>query len=259
MNITPKKSLGQNFLRSEKALEQIAGALSFTKDTTIIEIGPGEGVLTEKLLAKGNKVLAIEKDDRLIPLLEEKFKNELKQKKLELIHKDVLQYTPPQKEYVLIANIPYYITGAILEHFLENSEHKPQGIVLLVQKEVAERITSKDGKESILSLSVKYFGIPKLIAKVPKGAFFPSPKVDSAIISITDIHTKITKEESAVFFRLIKSGFSHKRKKLVSNLKENGFSEAKVLHILQKYNQNKDVRAEKIDISIWIELAKAFS
>ncbi|MFM2357428.1 MAG: dimethyladenosine transferase, rRNA (adenine1518-N6/adenine1519-N6)-dimethyltransferase, partial [Candidatus Parcubacteria bacterium] len=183
--IQPKKSLGQNFLRSKKALQAIVEAGHITEQDTVLEIGPGEGVLTEKLLEKAGQVVIIEKDHRLIPLLQEKFSKEITSGKLKLIPGDVLditieEYIPTATAYKLIANIPYYITGEILRTFLEKQK-QPEKIVLLVQKEVADRIMARDKKESILSLSVKIYGDPKREMVVNRESFKPVPNVDSAI------------------------------------------------------------------------------
>jgi len=229
--IQAKKTLGQNFLRSEKALGQIIEAADIQADDTIIEIGPGEGVLTRRILEKNpERLILVEKDDRLVPILEKEFiKNTEKgQTSVDLIHSDILEvfddvlaYAKPSRQYKVVANIPYYITGAILRMIFE-SERLPERAVLLVQKEVADRIIAEDKKESILSMSVKYYGMPKRIAVVPKGAFAPAPSVDSAILQITNIRRPGTKEDEARFFTFIKAAFAHKRKLLVGNIKSAG-------------------------------------
>ena len=221
-----KKSLGQNFLKSEQALRTMCEAGSVTHDDIVVEIGPGKGALTIKLLEKSGKVIAIEKDRDLVDFLKEKFSAEIQEKKLVLIEGDCLEFSPQEyglkpHMYKLIANIPYNITGAIFRKFLEE-DIQPKTMVLLVQKEVAKRIVASDKKESILSLSVKVYGTPKYILKVPKRFFSPAPKVDSAIVAITDIsrdHFKTRATEQA-FFKLIHAGFAHKRKVLRKNLEE---------------------------------------
>ena len=186
-----KKSLGQHFLKSEKALSQIVDASDPVADDIILEIGPGHGVLTERLLSFAGKVIAIEKDKDLIPVLEEKFAQEIASEKFLLIHDDILKVDIatlhlPSSTYKLVANIPYYITGAIIEKFL-STPYLPERMVLLMQKEVAERIIARDKKESILSIAVKAYGTPKMVGKVPPGAFVPPPTVDSAILLIENI------------------------------------------------------------------------
>ncbi len=198
--IIAKKSLGQNFLNSDGALDAIIKAGRVVKGDTVLEIGPGKGALTKRLLNAGANVIAVEKDDRLIPLLEELFSKEIKSKKLTLIHGDVLDldvnsYLLSVTSYKLIANIPYYITGEIVRKFLSGN-FQPSLMVVLVQKEVAERITTKDQKESILSISVKAYGEPKYIQTVKAGSFFPPPKVDSAILLIDNISKDKFKRKS---------------------------------------------------------------
>src|SRR3989344_7754683 len=181
-----KKSLGQHFLKNEKALATIVKAGNVSVKDTILEIGPGTGALTEKLLAANCQVLAIEKDDKLYEFLKTKFEKEIKNGKLRLIHDDILEFDLSKLEaisYKLISNIPYNITGAILKKFLETN-YQPERMVLLVQKEVAERIVARNNKESILSISVKAYGTPRYIETVKAGSFVPVPKVDSAIMVI---------------------------------------------------------------------------
>lgn len=218
-----KKSLGQHFLTSAPALEAIIEAGNIEKNDTILEIGPGKGVLTRELLAQGGRVIAIEKDRELVALLREKFKDALRAQNLILVEHDVLTWNsapliPKKGRYKIIANIPYYITGAIIEKFL-SAEHQPEHMVLLVQKEVAERIVAKNGKESILSLSVKVYGTPCLVRTVPRGSFTPAPTVDSAILSIENIsRNNFIGVDEERFFALVKKGFSSKRKFLRSNI-----------------------------------------
>ncbi|MEA3399576.1 MAG: 16S rRNA (adenine(1518)-N(6)/adenine(1519)-N(6))-dimethyltransferase RsmA [Patescibacteria group bacterium] len=238
----PKKSLGQNFLKSPLITNTLCKTGNLNNDDIILEIGPGKGILTQKLLEKSKKVIAVEKDIELFNFLKNKFNSE----KLELIHGDILNYNPPKK-YKIIANIPYNITGAILRKFL-SSENQPEKIVLLVQKEIANRICSKD-KESILSLSIKAYGTPKYIMKVSRKFFSPSPKVDSAVISINNISRNNfkDKEEEEEFFKLIKKGFCHKRKILINNLKIDSEK-------LEALGINKKIRPEKLTLQKWLKL-----
>lgn len=258
MHHQAKKSLGQNFLKSEDALRTIIQAGNVKNTDTILEIGPGKGALTEKLIPLAKKVTAIEKDRDLFELLEEKFKNEIDSGKLELVNADILDFNPKNlAPYKIIANIPYNITGAILKKFLSSS-HQPEQMVLLVQKEVAERIVARDKKESILSMSVKAYGKPKFIKKVPARYFSPAPKVDSAIISIEHISKDLFKNSAGNekrFFEVIKAGFAHKRKVLASNLEVQLPSG----EWRKKFNQcgiPEKVRAEDIDLKDWICLIK---
>ncbi len=253
-----KKSLGQNFLISPRIVDSIVMAGDLKPDDLVIEIGPGKGVLTEKLLATGARVKAIEKDYRLIPVLSEKFAAEIKMGKLELIHADILEISFSDlhiyESYKVIANIPYYITGALIRNFL-STETKPELMVLMVQKEVATRVAARDGKESILSLSVKAFAKPELVVNVSRGNFFPIPNVDSAVIKLTDIHNPfkdLAAEER--FFEIVKAGFAQKRKKLSSNL-SSVMTKEEVTAKFQKLEIEENTRAEDITLEKWIELA----
>jgi 16S rRNA (adenine1518-N6/adenine1519-N6)-dimethyltransferase len=229
----------------------------------VLEIGPGKGVLTEKLLIFAAKVVAIEKDRDLIPFLKEKFESEIKKGKLEIMEKDVRDFNPEimsfyDLPYKVIANIPYYITGEILRNFLE-STCQPERMVLMLQKEVAERIVARDKKESILSLSVKVYGKPKIIKKVSAGSFFPKPKVDSAILLIDNISKENFSEgriNEERFFEIIKKGFKSPRKQLNSNLKIDGELWKKVCKNLKI---SEKVRAEDLDLENWKNLISLVS
>ena len=257
-----KKSLGQHFLRSERALAKIIEVGQLTPQDTVLEIGPGQGILTEKLLETGSKVIAVEKDDELDKFLSQKFVREINSGRLDLIHEDILNFpTSNLQTYKLIANIPYNITGAILEKFL-STENQPERIVLLIQREVAKRIVGKpfdsaQGKESILSLSVKTYGTPHYIETVKAGSFVPMPKVDSAIISIEAISKDFFQNFGEKdFFRLLKTGFSSKRKKLSSNL-SNVFDKGEVEETFKKLGLDKNTRAEDLGLKMWGELASS--
>jgi len=252
-----KKSLGQNFLKSNIALKKIIEAGEISPDDIILEIGPGKGALTEKLLEKSNHVIAVEKDRNLFDFLKEKFAKEIKEEKLTLIEDDILKINVDNvlQNYKIIANIPYNITGAILKKFL-TEKNQPNMMVLMVQHEVAKRIIAQNKKESILSISVKAYGEPKMIMKVPARYFSPAPKVDSAIIKINNISRKLFEENSQgqslqnfeeKFWEIIHAGFAHKRKKLSGNLK----------NILKNnFKEIKDKRAEDLSLSDWIDIAK---
>lgn len=240
-----KKSLGQHFLHSRHYLNAVADAADIQKGDTVLEIGPGEGALTSVLLERGAKVVAIEKDARLIPILTEKFT-----KNFTLIEADALEVAVAKlklKNFKVVGNIPYYITGALLRKFL-SEQQQPSVLVFLMQKEVAERI-ARSSKESILSLSVKAYGEPKYVKTVPKGAFVPPPSVDSAILRVAHVSrnhfTNSAHEEK--FFELVKTGFGQKRKRLASNLKPLLGDKAAALG---------NVRAEDLPLERWLLLAQ---
>ena len=252
----PKKHFGQNFLTSIPARIAIVKAGNLTSSDTILEIGPGKGFLTEELLNTGAKIIALEKDAELLPILTDKFSS---YKNFNLIEGDALTYKPENKKYKLIANIPYYITGAILEHYLSN-KNQPSQMVVLIQKEVAERVVAKDKKESILSLSVKAYGDPKIVYRVNKGSFNPVPSVDSAVLSVENISRKNfnNQYQEAIFFKLVKSGFAHKRKYLISNLRD-AFKNEKLENLFEEVGISLKVRAEDIPLSSWLSLSKKIS
>lgn len=259
MKIFPKKSLGQNFLKSEGALNTIIQSGRIQENDLILEIGPGQGALTEKLLASGVKVLAIEKDLRLISFLKNKFSEEVKTNQLTILEQDVLDFDPDQnlKKYKIIANIPYYITGAIIRKFL-SANNQPERMVLLVQKEVAQRIIARDQKESLLSISIKIYCEPKIEKIVSAGSFVPAPKVDSAIISFENISkNSFLKNEinEKNFFEILHLGFAHKRKILKKNL-EPFLKKNEIEKILKKLKIDSKIRAEDLSLENWIEITK---
>lgn len=261
-----KKSLGQHFLKSTKALKELVLAGELTQSDTVLEIGPGEGALTRALLATGATVVAIEKDERMREVLEQTFKNEILAGKLQVYMGDVLEHTPvslglTHTPYKLIANIPYYITGAIIRKFLEET-HQPERMVLLVQKEVALRMAAKNGEESILSVAVGIYGTPKYIATVPRGAFAPAPKVDSAIIALTNISRNAFGGDipdlklEKLFFDILHTGFAHKRKFALRNC-EKIAPRAVLEEVWKMLNLDPTIRAEKINKQTWLEIANA--
>lgn len=253
-----KKSLGQHFLHSPNVIEKIITAAEFTGKETVLEIGPGKGVLTERLLEHAQRVVAIEKDRRLIPELSEKFKASIAEGKLTVVEGDALSVDIEHlglttNNFSLVANIPYYITGEILRTYL-SGKMQPNLAILLVQKEVAERI-ARSKKESLLSLSVKVYGRPSYIATVPKGAFRPTPKVDSAILKIEQISRNFFADiDETFFFAVLKKGFGQKRKQLVGNLSSFAPRET-ILGIFDDLKLPPDVRAEDIPVSTWKNVA----
>jgi 16S rRNA (adenine1518-N6/adenine1519-N6)-dimethyltransferase len=259
-----KKSLGQNFLTSVPARIAIVEAGEISPADSILEIGPGRGFLTKALLETGADVTALEKDRDLIPLLSEQFASEIQAGQLTLVEGDALEFEPSNytlhaTHYKLVANIPYYITGAILERYLSHI-NQPSTMVVLVQKEVAERVCAKDGKESILSLSVKAYGEPKLVYRVSRGSFNPAPTVDSAVLQIKNISRANFRNQyhEQIFFKAVKQGFAHKRKYLLSNLRE-VFPSADLISIFTSLSIPEKTRAEDVTLPLWLSLAEKLS
>jgi 16S rRNA (adenine1518-N6/adenine1519-N6)-dimethyltransferase len=260
-----KKSLGQNFLTSQSVVDKIVETANLNDTDVVLEVGPGKGVLTQALLEKAGKVIAVEKDDALIYLLKERFAQEIKEEKLILVRGDILKFDFEEHglkkgNYKIVANIPYYITGEFLRKTL-SSDIQPTQMVLLVQKEVAERI-ARSKKESILSLSVKVYGEPKYIQTVKAGSFSPAPKVDSAILSIENISKKFfTNSEvqphcsESRFFEVVKTGFAHKRKLLLSNLSILK-SKEEIKKAFSKANIDEKARAEDLSLEQWALITK---
>ncbi len=250
-NFTAKKSLGQNFLHAPNVISAMIHEGEVTNNSLVLEVGPGKGALTLKLLETGAKVVAIEKDDRAIPFLTEKFKMEVQNGQLKIIHGDVLDFDDSKMgKYTLIANIPYYITGEFLRKFLE-STNPPLKIVVMLQKEVAKRIV--DTKESILSISVKVYGDAKYVCTVPRKFFRPMPNVDSAVISIENISKKFfsdTKIDEKVFFDILKAGFAHKRKVVIRNL-EDKIEKQTLENTWLREKWDRGLRAEEISLEMW--------
>lgn len=268
MSIRAKKSLGQHFLRSVHSLAKIIEVADVTQGDLVLEIGPGEGVLTKKLVACGAQVIGVEKDERCIDVLHELFSE--KATPPAIIHGDILDPELEQmlfhKEYIgnrpykVVANIPYYITGALFRLFLEKLR-QPTSLTFLVQKEVADQIIARDGKESILSLAVKIYGDPEYGGKVKREAFSPPPKVDSAIIHVARIsRMRLEGLSDDDFFRVLKAGFRARRKKLLGNFRDGLMLPKDLLEgVFDELHINKDIRGEDLTLPNWIALAKKLS
>ncbi len=269
-NFTAKKSLGQNFLHAPQVISAMVHSAQIVHGDTVLEAGPGKGALTEKLLEAGAKVIAVEKDDRAIPFLSEKFKEEIEKGKLEIIHEDILEFDIlghglMQGKYKIVANIPYYISGEFIRKFLE-TDAQPQRMVIMLQKELAKRIT--DEKGSILAISVKAYGNPKYITSVPRKFFRPMPNVDSAVLLIENISKNFFKEglesskigwkdgqiDEKTFFEIIKAGFAHKRKVLIKNLEEK-LSSRELKSIWEKEKWLPTARAQELSLKDWKKIA----
>ena len=243
--LRPKDYLGQNFLVDEHALRAIVAAADVASSDTILEVGPGLGVLTAELIKVAKKVYAVEKDFRLAVFLQKQFKGE---PKLEIINEDILRYHFAKKiltEYKVVANIPYYLTSKLFQLFLE-SEHPPKALILMVQKEVGERVVAGPGELSILGISVQIFADAEIVYQVPKTSFWPVPKVNSVILKILprDRYSEI--KDKKLFFSIIKAAFAGKRKQIHNTIKN---PEA-----LQKAGIDPKARPQDLAISQWIKL-----
>ena len=251
----PKKSLGQHWLKDPEILADIAEAAELTGDDVVLEIGPGLGTLTSRLLARANSVTAVEFDADLARKLPGQFPG----KKLTVVNQDILKFDLNQlpKNYKVVANVPYYITSKIVEKLM-TAENKPSIAVLLVQKEVAERIAAEAGNMSILSVSVQIFAEAELDIEVPRQFFTPPPKVDSQVVVLrTRNNPLITPEDQRGFFRIVKAGFSAKRKKLRSSLSGGlGIDKSAVEELLKNAGISPDARAEDLAIEDWKRLLK---
>jgi 16S rRNA (adenine1518-N6/adenine1519-N6)-dimethyltransferase len=259
VSVRAKKSLGQNFLMHASIAERIADVSGIKKHDTVLEIGPGTGMLTRALLSRAKKVIAVEADRELFEELKNIFREEVATGRLELIHKDIREFSMKHAlPYMVVANIPYYLTGELFRQFL-SATHQPKSMTLLVQKEVAVRV-AREKKESVLSLSIKAYGVPAYEFTVPKGAFIPAPTVDSAVLSITSINRKNFKNarHEERFFELLKAGFAHKRKLLASNL-TSVFKKGDVSTEFLRVGIEKTARAEDIALPLWLMLAEGNS
>lgn len=255
--IKADKRLGQNFLQDPYALEKIAQVAEIHPTDTVLEIGPGLGGLTRYLAAAAQKVIAVELDDRLFPPLEAiiaPYRN------IQLIHWDILDIEPSElvekEDYLVVANIPYYITSAVIRHLLE-TKPKPRRIVLTIQKEVAERICAEPGDMSLLALSVQVYGQPRIAARIPAGAFFPAPKVDSSVLAVDIFPAPLVPEiHLDTFFQLVKAGFSQKRKQLRNSISAGMHqSPTETENLLRAAGIDPQRRAETLSLEEWGKLS----
>jgi 16S rRNA (adenine1518-N6/adenine1519-N6)-dimethyltransferase len=261
-----KKSLGQHFLIDAGALRKIVEAAGLTPHDTVVEVGPGLGVLTAELVKRAGHVIAIELDDNLAELLKQTlsdFDN------LTVIHGDVLDITPmallkeagmpPANGYKVVANLPYYITSAVLRHFMEG-DVRPSMMVVTVQKEVAKAITASPDEMSLLSVAVQFYGEASIVSKIPPGSFMPAPKVESAVLKIR-VRPKlpIAVSDTSSFFDIVRGGFCANRKQLINSLSQ-GLNQNKtdILAMLEKADIMPTRRAETLTIDEWVALWRAF-
>ncbi|MFQ5858972.1 MAG: 16S rRNA (adenine(1518)-N(6)/adenine(1519)-N(6))-dimethyltransferase RsmA [Anaerolineae bacterium] len=257
-DVRPKKGLGQHFLIDESVLDRIVAAAGVGPADSVLEIGPGLGVLTRALAEQAGHVTAVELDEQMVGILRDElagFDN------LEIAPGDILQIDPRELiagPYIVVANLPYYITSAVLRHLLE-TEHKPARLVLTMQLEVAQRILARPGDMSILAVSVQFYGKPELVTRVPAGAFWPRPEVDSAVLRI-DVYEEppVAVDDVDWFFKVVRAGFGQKRKQL-KNALAGGLhpSKAEVGTALEQAGIDPRRRAETLSLEEWAALARA--
>lgn len=258
--VQPKKSLGQNFLVDPNGLNKVLQAAKVSPEDTVLEIGAGLGSLTYFLAQQSRQVVAVELDHRLITPLREALAGFTY---VTICEGDMLKLSPDvlidAERYVVVANIPYYITSALIRHLLE-ADHKPTRMVLTVQQEVAERILARDGKMSLLALSVQVYGKPELKARIPAGCFYPPPEVDSAVLSIELYEEPIVPSGSLdLFFKLAHAGFAQKRKTLRNTL-ATGMNESPAWaeRLLTTAGIDPQRRAETLSMQEWKKLVEAY-
>lgn len=251
-----KKDLGQHFLIDEGALDTILDTASLKSTDKVVEVGPGMGVLTRELCKRVKQVYAIEIDRTMIQVVKTAC---LRYKNLEVKNLDILKFdTSDLGNYKVVSNLPYYITSPTIRYFLE-SNNKPEELVLLVQKEVADRICAKPSRMSILAVSVQFYGDPVYIATVPRTSFFPAPQVDSAILKIKIYNRPLFDVDPQVFFRIVKAGFGEKRKQLINSLSGGlMLNKETIEEILLKANVNKEARAEALSLTDWHNIYKSY-
>jgi 16S rRNA (adenine1518-N6/adenine1519-N6)-dimethyltransferase len=259
----PKKGLGQNFLTDRAALERIVAAADLSLDDAVVEVGAGLGFLTQRLAEEAGLVVAVELDADLVEILREQVAN---LSNVRIIHSDILQQSDlglAHREYKVVANLPYYVTSAVLRHFLER-EPRPRLLVVTVQHEVAERIVAKPGAMSLLALSVQFYGQARIVARIPARAFYPTPKVDSAIVRIEvagrpNVTLPPGVDETA-FFRVSRAGFQKRRKMLRNSLSAGlGVAPYQVEDALRRAGVDPRRRPQTLSLQEWAEAAGALA
>ena len=259
--LRPDKSLGQNFLIDEAVLLRVVDAAGIEDGDDVLEIGPGLGGLSRHLAGRARQVVAVELDADLLPPLREvlaPFPN------IRLVQGDILELDPAElmiaPGYLVVANIPYYITSALIRHLLE-ARTRPRRLVLTLQREVAERITAAPGDMSLLALSVQLYGQPRVVGHIPAGAFYPAPKVESAVIR-TDLYpaARIPESDIPAFFRLAKAGFSQKRKTLRNALSAGlACPPPQAEQLLRLAGIDPQRRAETLSLEEWRQLVSFYT
>ncbi len=269
--LRPRKGLGQNFLTDRTVPPRIADAADIEPGDCVVEVGPGLGVLTEEIAGrlnpdKGGKLVAVELDSNLLPLLRERFAD---RPYVDFVQGNVLDLSPGElsngRPYKLVANLPYYITSAVLRHFLEADAKRrgvvsvPALLVVMVQREVAERMVATPPDMNLLAVAVQFYGKPKIMFRVPPGAFHPVPKVDSAVVRV-DVYrlgeTPVWSTDEQGFFRVARAGFSQKRKQIANTLSTDlHLPKAEVITRLNKVDIDSTRRAETLSLAEWAKIA----
>lgn len=240
-----KKSFGQHFLQDASVIKKIVAAAEIKPGDVVLEVGPGHGVLTRALVEAGAKVIAVEADRDLIPELQTLFGD-----RVDLVRSDILKWTPPSNigPYKLVSNLPYNIASAVMEKFL-SQEPRPKRMVLMVQKEVADRMLAKPGEMSVLSVACQIYAELKRVVNVPPGAFRPSPKVDSTVVRL-DVRGDVPKEAEEII-GLAKQGFRARRKLLKKNLEGLKWSKEEIIQAMQKADVDELARAQELSVAQW--------
>ncbi len=258
--LRPKKGLGQNFLSDPIILQKVVRTSGITSDDAVLEIGPGLGSLTVELAKSAKRVVAVEIDENMFGPLGEVLAQRANVDLVlgDILAQDVRDLMSAPAPYVVVANIPYYITSAIIRHLLE-SDHPPQRLILTVQKELGERICADPPDMNLLALSVQVYGSPKVTFRIPAGAFYPPPKVDSSVVQV-DVFTKplIARESLDLFFQLVKAGFSQKRKTLRNSISAGmRWPKESAEKALESAQIDPMRRAETLSLSEWKALVQA--
>jgi 16S rRNA (adenine1518-N6/adenine1519-N6)-dimethyltransferase len=255
-NAAPKEGLGQNFLLKKSVAAKMLTTAELSLKDTVLEIGPGIGTLTKELATKAGRVIAIEKDPVMLKILKQTTKEFFN---IDILQGDILKESSLDlSKFKVVSNLPYYIASPVVRMFLE-ADNKPELMVVMVQKEVAQRICAKPSDMNLLAVSVQFYSTPKIISFVSKGAFWPRPKVDSAILKLTPSKEKLPVAPDK-FFLVVKAGFRQPRKQLVNNLSGKlSLARSEAETWLEKNNIAPTQRAETLSLQDWINLARSLS
>ena len=265
MGLTPRKGLGQHYLTDTNILDGIVTAAELPPDAVVIEVGPGPGTLTAKLAHRAGRLVSVELDTRLAPLLADLYADEAH---VHIVQGDVLTLSPDQllnstggiAPYFVIANLPYYITSPLLRHFLE-AEPAPERMVVTIQLDVAQRIIAKPPQMSILAVAVQAYAQPEIVRRLPPGAFYPPPKVHSAVLRLDRLpNPLVSPEQRQHFFAIVRAGFGQKRKTLRNSLSSGlKLSPRQIEDTLVAVGISPKQRAQELDLQQWLAINKALA